>query len=371
MFPSILAVSAALLSLTSLAQAQFTTTASIPTATQAVGSSGTACNNSPELCTRAYNNITHMGAHNAAFVRDSTTSFSTSGNQFYNATVALSAGLRLLSAQVHRDNNTIKLCHSSCGLLDAGPLATWLSDIKRWMDANPREVVTLIIVNSDDVSAADYGAIFKSSGISTYGYTPTSTPQRTWPTLQTMITANTRLVTFIASITYDTTFPYLLPEFDFMFETAFGVTSQSGFNCTLDRPSSQSSAVAAVSAGLMGMANHFLDDAQSFFQSPNTDKLDVTNSATTNTVGTLATQAQQCQREWGVKPTFLLVNFFNVGPAMATADLLNGITATGRTVLTTNQLAEQSGAFKSDAKSSSLLALAGMGFVALANFLWL
>ena len=41
----------------------------------------TACNNSPDLCDRAYSNITHLGAHDAGFVRDATTSYSTAGNQ--------------------------------------------------------------------------------------------------------------------------------------------------------------------------------------------------------------------------------------------------------------------------------------------------
>lgn len=123
------------------------------------------------------------------------------------------------------------------------------------------------------------------------------------------------------------------------------------------------------------MANHFLDDAQSFFQAPNTDRLETTNSATLNTLGGLATQANQCAMEWGVKPTFLLVNFFNVGPAVATADLMNGISGSvvGRTVLTTNQLAEKSssGGLRLGAKGMGMGAMVGMGVVALGNFMWL
>lgn len=41
-----------------------------------------ACNNSPALCSRSYSNITHLGAHNSAFVRDASTSYSDSGNQY-------------------------------------------------------------------------------------------------------------------------------------------------------------------------------------------------------------------------------------------------------------------------------------------------
>lgn len=81
------------------------------------------------------------------------------------------------------------------------------------------------------------------------------------------------------------------------------------------------------------MVNHWLDDAQSFFQAPNVALLGTTNSAATGTVGTLGTQASQCATEWGVKPTFLLVNFFNVGPAIEAVDAMNGVNGVGRLAL--------------------------------------
>ncbi|KAL3424935.1 hypothetical protein PVAG01_04216 [Phlyctema vagabunda] len=343
--------------------------------TAAVSTSTVACNNSPDLCNRNYNNITHMGAHDSAFVRDSSTDFTVSGNQYYNATVALSAGLRLLQAQVHNENSTLELCHSSCALLDAGSLSSWLAEIKTWMDNNPNEVVTLILVNSDDQSAATFGAVFESSGISTYGYTPTSTSaMSTWPTLQTLITANTRLVTFIASIDYDTTYPYLLPEFNYVFETDFGVTSLSGFNCTIDRPTSLSSSAAAISAGYMGMLNHFMDDAGSFgISTPNTANLTITNSPDTSTTGALGTHGSQCNSEWSAKPVFIIVNFFNVGPAIEAADNLNGITGTGRTSVSTALLTANSSSSKATRHglNGGAVAVFALGVVAICNFVLL
>jgi hypothetical protein len=65
-----------------------------------------ACNNSPDLCNRAYNNITHLGAHDSPFLRNAETSFSTSGNHYYNTTIQLDAGVRLLSAQIHKSNDS-------------------------------------------------------------------------------------------------------------------------------------------------------------------------------------------------------------------------------------------------------------------------
>lgn len=47
-------------------------------------SSTRVCNNSPDLCTRSYSNITYLGAHDSPFLRDSSTSNSDSGNQYGN-----------------------------------------------------------------------------------------------------------------------------------------------------------------------------------------------------------------------------------------------------------------------------------------------
>lgn len=45
-------------------------------------SSTIACNNSPDLCSRSYSNITQLGAHDSAFLRDASTGYSSSGNQY-------------------------------------------------------------------------------------------------------------------------------------------------------------------------------------------------------------------------------------------------------------------------------------------------
>ncbi|PVH73819.1 hypothetical protein DL98DRAFT_43196 [Cadophora sp. DSE1049] len=387
MLTSIFTASAAILSLTGFAQAvpQFglssssvsTATATAASASQAAASTSTvACNNSPDLCNRNYNNITHMGAHDVAFLRDSSTSFSVAGNTFYNATVALSAGIRLLQAQVHDSNGTLELCHTSCSLLDGGSLESWLSKIKTWMDANPNEVVSILLVNSDNFEASEFGTVFEASGISTYGYTPESTSaMSTWPTLQTLITANTRLVTYIASIDYDTTYPYLLPEFTYMFENPYDVTSSTGFNCTVDRPTSLSSGTgaSAISSGYMSLMNHFQYSEMAFgITVPAVSLIETTNSAATNTTGALGTHAVQCNSEWGGKPTFVLVDFFNVGPAIEVADTLNGITPTGRISLSTAQLtAGTSAGVRPESRSWFGVAAMAMGVVAIGNFVWL
>lgn len=41
----------------------------------------TACNNSPDLCSKSYGEITHLGCHNSPFLKDASTSYSSFGNQ--------------------------------------------------------------------------------------------------------------------------------------------------------------------------------------------------------------------------------------------------------------------------------------------------
>lgn len=292
------------------------------------------CNNSPDLCSRTYTNITHLGAHNSAFVRDASTGNSIAGNQFYNATVALSAGVRLLQAQVHRlDDGTLELCHTLCSLMDAGPLDKWLEKIRYWMDQHPDDVVTLLLVNSDDASVEEFGAAFEKAGIAKYGFVPPSPSEgyAAWPTLAGMIAAGTRLVTYIASITASSQYPYLLPEFDYVFETPYNILSLDGFGCDLDRPSSAGTATNAISKGMLPLLNHFAyTSLTSDIQIPDVSDVNTTNSPSTTTTGALGLHVNNCTGLWGVKPVYLLVDFYNRGPSIDTADRLNGIQPVGR-----------------------------------------
>ncbi|KAI0200722.1 PLC-like phosphodiesterase [Astrocystis sublimbata] len=340
-----------------------TITTAAPAASSTSLASGVACNNSPDLCSRSYSNITHLGAHDSSFLRDASTDNSIAGNQFFNATVALDAGLRLLQVQVHDLNGAIQMCHTTCDLLDAGPLKGWLAAIKSWMDDHPNEVVTLLIVNSDGNDVKEFGSIFESSGLAKYGYAPTGNG---WPTLQSMITANTRLVTFIASIAPSSTYPYLLTEFEHVFETSFEVTSPSGFNCSIDRPKSQSSAASALSAGLLPLINHFAyKSLGSSIMIPDVDNVARTNAPSTSTTGALGLHAETCRSEWGFIPTFVLVDFFSEGQSIKTADVMNGIkNPVGRT---NSSVTEGTETAENEAKRG--LGATGMGTGALVAFI--
>ncbi|PTB43159.1 uncharacterized protein TrAFT101_001714 [Trichoderma asperellum] len=324
--------------------------AATPSSTaSSASSSSSVCNNSPVLCDRHYNDITYMGAHDSAFLRDASTGNSVAGNQFKNATFALDAGLRFLQAQVHNENNTLRLCHTSCSLLDAGPLETWLAAINDWVVGHPSDVITLLLVNSDDADVSKFADAFEKSGIDKFGFTPTS--KTAWPSLAQMIANDTRVVSFITNIDSSAASPHLLPEFNYIFETPFTVLELDGFNCTVDRPSNAGPASNAFSKGLMGLVNHFKDQVVTgSIIIPDTTNINLVNSAATNATGNLGLHIQQCNQEWSHRPSFVLVDFWDQGSTVKAADNSNGISdATGRTSVASNS----SGSSSADGVSST------------------
>lgn len=299
----------------------------------------TACNNSPDLCSRSYSSITHLGAHDSPFVRDATTGYSVSGNHYYNSTVQLGAGVRLLSAQVHKNNGDWHLCHSSCDLLDAGLLSDWLKHIKVWMEANPNEVVTILLVNSDNAKASDFHGEFLEAQITDLAYVPSFSSATTqWPTLQEIISGGRRLMVFTTNIpmaTLTSDQKYMMDEFTYIFENPYENIDPKNFTCQPDRPGAVKGNIqSAVGSGRMALMNHFLYE-QGFMdiQSPDVDKVNVTNSPSTDTVGQLGLSLSTCAQQYGKAPTFVLVDFFDEGPAIKAVDTINGIIPQGRTPL--------------------------------------
>ena len=157
----------------------------------------TTCNGRSEYCTRSYSNITFIGSHDSAFVGPLPQQ-----NQNIDIKAQLDMGVRYLQVQTHRsiiDEDVIELCHTSCLLEDAGPLKEYLETIKTWLDANPNEVVSLLLTNGDSVPITEFGDTFSSSGIANYAYVPSANPLpiTNWPTLGDMISSGKRLVVFL------------------------------------------------------------------------------------------------------------------------------------------------------------------------------
>jgi hypothetical protein len=155
----------------------------------------TPCNGHAELCSRRYSNLTLVGSHDSPFVGTGP-----ADNQETDVAAQLAQGVRFLQAQTHLDSGTIKLCHTLCALEDAGPLEAYLAGIRAFLDANPREHVTLLLTNQDGLPGTAFDAVFRAAGIQGYAFAPgRDLALDQWPTLGQMIDSGKRLVVFMGA----------------------------------------------------------------------------------------------------------------------------------------------------------------------------
>lgn len=190
--------------------------------------------------------------------------------------------------------------------------------------------MTVLVVNSDNADAGALGGLYQAAQIDSYSYKPddVTQPLKQWPTLNDMISQNKRLVTFVASLDAQETqaAPYLLDEYTFAFETGVNNIEPSDFTCGLDRPPSLNGDTAkALSMGMLPLVNHFRYDDINGIHIPSVENVETTNAASGGP-GNLGDEAAACSALYKRAPTFILVDFENVGPAIATVDKLNGVT---------------------------------------------
>jgi len=273
------------------------------------------CNGHEALCSRKYSNVTQVGAHNSAFV-----GVGPAHNQYISATAALDMGVRFLQAQTHRWlDDGIHMCHTSCVILDAGPLRHFLAPIKAWIDGHPDDVVTLLLTNPDAIPVAEYDAVFADLGLDRYAFVPGSgkpggaVGPDDWPTLAELIATGRRLVVFMDYHADEAAVPYVLDEFDYLFETPFDVTDPDFRQCDLDRPAGASP------DGRMYIVNHFL--AVDLFGIKIPDQV---RAPRTNSAANILAQTDLCESKWGRVPNFVLLDWIDKGqPLVAERDLNN------------------------------------------------
>ncbi|KAF2740305.1 hypothetical protein EJ04DRAFT_600308 [Polyplosphaeria fusca] len=298
-----------------------------------------ACNNSPLLCSQPYDTVTYLGAHDSPFLRDAASGFSSFGNQLLRTTTQLDAGVRLLSAQVHLASNNVTgkrelhLCHTTCALFDAGPLRDWLIEVRMWMDTNTNDIITLLLVNTAGVDARELEGVYSEADIARLGYVPPRIDQPpplsnktnpTWPTLNEMIDRNERLVSLVDPLMPDpANAPYLLDQHTFTWENTYAVTDPANFTCSPDRPANQTM-YGMLQSGRMFLMNHFLYWQQAFgIQTPDIRVVNDTNSW--NSSGALGVHMVDCANQVTRQPAYVLVDFFNVGRAIASVDVFNKV----------------------------------------------
>jgi hypothetical protein len=86
-------------------------------------------------------------------------------------------------------NGTLSYCHTSCDLLNAGPVEDYLRTVVNWLIYHPFEVVTILIGNGDFLDIEEFKAPAENSGLSKLAYVPENRSiwYNQWPTLAELI----------------------------------------------------------------------------------------------------------------------------------------------------------------------------------------
>ncbi|KAI1200841.1 PLC-like phosphodiesterase [Nemania serpens] len=268
------------------------------------------CNGRAEYCDRTYGQVTFAGSHNSAFV-----GIGPSDNQLSSVTAQLDQGIRFLTTQTHDKDGVVQMCHTSCDLLDAGPLQDYLGTVKTWVDGHPNDVVTLLITNGDAIDINKFGDAFRAVGLDSYAFTPSSQlGLNDWPTLGDLISSGNRVIVFMDYNSDTGKVPYILDEFAYYIETPFDPLEDELSGCNVDRPAGASS------DGRLILANHNQN-----YEIFGIDLPDLVNAGDTNSVASITAQTNTCRDQHGRVPNVVLLDYVVIGEVIDAQNQLNGV----------------------------------------------
>jgi hypothetical protein len=257
--------------------------------------SATACNGADALCGRRYDEVAYVTTHNAM---SSEEDGFLGPNQYFGIGRQLDDGVRGLMLDVHDDQGQPALCHGTC-LFGKTPLVLGLGVIRAFLDAHPREVVTIIFESYVD------GAVIERAfaDADLVRLVHTQPRGQAWPTLAAMVEANRRLVV----LTDRPGGPaWNMDVWAHAWETHFSAASTSDFSCNPNRGDVRNP---------LFIFNHFL-----------TRTLPVPRQApTTNGAPLLPDRAAACREASGHLPNFVTVDFYSVGVVREVVAALNGL----------------------------------------------
>ena len=260
------------------------------------------CNGSIDLCSKQYNEVAYLTTHNAFNSDEDGLLFP---NQSNNIASQLDDGVRGLMIDVYSLPilGTRVAYHSIIGL-GYIPLSDIFNDIKTFLDNNPNEIVTIIL--ECYVTANDIEDEINQSGLSNYLYTHNAA----WPTLQSMIDNDNRLVIFTDVDDASSSQNWYHYVWEYAVETHYSVATINDFTCDFNRGDPLND---------LFIFNHFVTDATLGYGLYN-------ESNDVNSNPFFIARALDCQTQANKFPNFVTVDYYELGDGLAVIDQLNGIT---------------------------------------------
>jgi hypothetical protein len=297
------------------------------------GAEARACNGHAELCDRPYDEVTYAATHNSMSSPDVVYIWP---EQDGDIRAQLDAGVRALLIDTHHwtplvsdeqltaadpylpaglaeqvfdrlerlgrlreERDGTFLCHNQCAL-GAIPLLDALTAVREFLDENPDEVVTLIV--QDAITPAETAEAFTRAGLDPYLHT--HGPGTQWATLGELIDRGERLVVFAE----DEGPPpaWYQHAFDQIQDTPYRFEEPDDFTCTANRGDADAT---------LFLMNHWVQRVAP----------DRATAAGVNRHDVIVERARECERERGLRPNYVAVDFYNIGDLTDAVDTLNGV----------------------------------------------
>lgn len=271
-----------------------------------------ACNGASALCDRTFDRVAFPMTHNAMSNADEGWA---APNQNHGIARQLADGVRGLMLDTHYYDadygrtadgplegvpaiDQAYLCHGTCEL-GKRRLLDGLCDVVDFLDRNRGEVVSIIF--ESNVSPSHTAEVMKAAGLVDYVY---AWPGAAWPTLREMIANDTRLVVFTESDGGDPAWYH--PAWSVIRDTPYSFSKASDFSCALNRGSAESP---------LFLLNHWILDP---IANPK-------RAIEVNAKDVLLGRAEECAEAFGRKPTFVGVDFYDLGDLFEVVRTLNGL----------------------------------------------
>jgi hypothetical protein len=192
----------------------------------------------------------------------------------------------------------VYLCHSFCEV-GAISMIDEMKRVREWLDANPREVIVLVI-QDEGPTEQDIEDVFEASGLTSYLHSqPLAEP---WPTLQEMIESGRRV--WVSAENRSGEEAWYHDAFTFIQDTPYSQPDKESFTCELLRGDPDSP---------LFLVNHWLSPA-----SP-------TSADEVNARAVLEARLEQCDDQRGPFVNMVAVDFSDRGDVVAFVAEINGV----------------------------------------------
>ena len=246
------------------------------------------CNGLEVLCDRRVDEVAFAGTHNSMSSTEDGWMFP---NHDFNFERQLDDGIRALNIDTHWWNDEAYLCHTYCDL-GAMTLLEGFNRIGDWLADHPREV--LIITLQSAVDADNTMAVLESSSLSGLLYEHELGSE--WPTLETLIDLNQRILLFSNQdggqhVGY-------MEQWTHWIDNPYSAQGVEDFSCVLDRGN--------VETATLFNINHFITNPVA----------DIEDADIANQYDILKAHVEKCRQETDYFPNQILVDFYSKGSVL-------------------------------------------------------